>query len=347
MPITTSLQLKLNPSTGTYKTGDWLDISGSNFGGAPSVVLFDPIHLVEGQQIRLNSPKVGVYTDISSNARAVAENGEFWLPSRDPTQVSSTSENRVTLGFETSPFAQFFWFHRTMGKSGLKFPFATAAGLAPVWADTNMKPWWFTTSGNGNEVDQVLPNYNTSGLGCFGNTTAISKDGNPADANGYPRQTDMFVTKPTGLGFYQSGDESAPGALDATINIQRYDDAGFTEKTFTADPFKVKDATNFPILGNSEYFRLQWMSMTNPPSGGWSNVQMLTNWMYLATGAFARAAIFLGDAPTLAGCKDPRPFFPDLWTGSRIVIDKMGFSGYVHHRHADGTVQNNIMGGIV
>lgn len=432
MAISTSLQLKLNPNTGTYKTGDWLDIAGSNFGGAPDIKLFDPVQLVDGQAIRLNSPKVGVYTDVSANALAVTENGEFWLPMRDPTQVSSASKNQVNLGFETTPFSEFFWFHRTMGQTGKYFPFANSVGSAPNWAEANMKPWWFTTASNGNEVDQVLPSYGGSGTQCFGNSNAISKNGNPDDGNYYPRASDFYVTKPTCFGFYQSGDESSINALDATVNIQRYDDAGFTESTFTCDPFRCKSPTsltptvqnlaaytvtlngtpipnayvsgasatlpqilsgivaavngnqstvfaainfgntsvqlftidtanvvtitasanitvagNFPILGASQYFRLQWGSMANAPSGGWVDRQMLTNWMYLATGANARAAIFLGDAPTLAGCKDVRPFLPDLWTGTRIVIDKMGFSGYVHQRHANGTVQNNIMGGVV
>jgi len=432
MAISTSLELKLNPNTNTYKTGDWLDIAGSGFGNAPNVVLFDPVQLVDGQAIRLNSPKIGTYTDVSSNATATSEYGECWIPSRDPAQVASASENRVTLGFETTPFTQFFWFHRTMAKTGLKFPWATAAGLAPVWTSVGMKPWWFTTSNNGNEVDQVLPTYGSGGAQCFGNSTALSKNGNPSDSNYYPRATDFYVTKPTCFGFYQSGDETSINARDATVNIQRYDDAGFTESTFACDPFRCKSpptltptvqnsatytvslngtpisnpyvsdasatlaeilagivaATNanqstvfaainsgntyveiyailtsnvvtitasanitvsngFPILGASEYFRLQWMGQTNTPTGGWSNVQMLTNWMYLATGTNARAAIFIGDAPTLAGCKDVRPFLPDLWTDTRIVIDKMGLSGYVHHRHANGTVQNNIMGEVV
>lgn len=434
MAISTSLQLKLNPNTGTYKTGDWLDITGSNFGGAPNVVLFDPVQLVDGQAIRLNSPKVGTYTDVSTNAFAVAENGEFWLPMRDPTQVNSASKNAVTLGFETTPFTQFFWFHRVMGQTGKYFPFATTVGGAPNWAETNMKPWWFTTSNNGNEVDLVAPTYGGSGAQQFGNTNGIRTSTSTDDVPviSYPRSTDMFVTKSTCFGFYQSGDESTYGAMDATVNIQRYDDAGFAEVNVTGDPFAsrspttltptvqnsatynvivngvtipnsyVSDASatlaeildgivasinsnsseiravksagstqvrvyaintansltitasaniavtiNSPILGASQYFRLQWASFTNTPAGGWVNVQMLTNWMYLATGANAFAGIFLGDAPTLAGCKDVRPFLPDLWTDTRIVIDKMGFSGYVHQRHANGTVQNNIMGGIV
>ena len=432
MAINTSLQLKLNPNTGTYKTGDWLDITGSGFGGAPNIVLFDPVQLVDGQAIRLNSPKVCTYTDVSANATAVAESGECWLPSRDPAQVASASANLVTLGFETSAFTEFFWFHRTMAKAGLKFPFATDAGLAPVWADTIMKPWWFTSSNNDDRVDQVFPNYNSSGANLFGNTSTVSDTGNPADFNSYPRPSDFYVTKPTGFGIYQSGDESSFNARDALVNIQRYDDSGFTEKNISCDPFRCKNpptltptvqnsatydvilngvtipnsyvsggsatlaailsgiaaavnanqstvyalinsantkveiytintatavtitasgniavAANTPILGASAYFRMQWMSQINTPAGGWSNVQMLTNWMLLATGANARAGVFLGDAPTLAGCKDVRPFLPDLWTGNRIVIDKMGFSGYVHHRHANGTVQNNIMGGIV
>lgn len=431
MAISTSLQIKLNPNTGTYKTGDWLEITGSGFGGAPNVVLFDPVQLVDGQAIRLNSPKIGTYTDVSSNATATSEYGECWIPSRDPTQVASASENRVTLGFETTPFTQFFWFHRTMAKTGMKFPWATAAGLAPVWTSVIMKPWWFTTASNDDAVDQVFPNYNASGANCFGNSTSVYKSPSGGFV-GYPRNNDFYVTKPTGFGYYQSGDESAFNAKDATVNIQRYDDAGFSETTFTANPFRCTNpplltptvqnsatydvtingvtipnsyvsggsatlaailsgiaaavnanqstvyalvnaantkveihtintetavtvtasaniavAVGNPILGASEYFRIQWMSQTNTPTGGWSNVQMLTNWMYLATGANARAAIFLGDAPTLAGCKDVRPFLPDLWTDTRIVIDKMGFSGYVHVRDANGTVQNNVMGGIV
>ena len=432
MSISASITLKSRPDTGQVKTGDWLDITGSNFGPAPDIKLFDPVQAVDGQQLRTNTPKVGTYSDVTSNAKAVFDGGECWLPSRDPTQEASTSENRVQLGIDLAPFTQFFWFHRTKARTGRKFPFATAVGQAPDWADANMKPWWFTDANNNNSVDQVVPTYGSSGAQFFGNSSSLSKNGNPADSNFYPRSTDFFVTKPTAFGLYQSGDESSINARDATVNIQRYDDAGLSENTFTCDPFKCKNppmlepavqnsatytvnlngtpipnpyvssgaatlgqilsglvsyinsnqslvfaainlantkveiytintanvvaitatanitVTNgFPILGASEYSRLQWMSFTNTPAGGWSNVQMLANWMYLATGANARAAIFIGDAPMLADCKDPKPFFYDLWSSSRIVIDKLGVSGYVHHRHANGTVQNNIKGGIV
>ena len=520
MSISASITLKSRPDTGQVKTGDWLDIkdTGITFGPAPDIKLFDPVRLVDGQQIRTGSPLRGTYVDVSANAKAVLDGGECWLPSRDPTQESSTSANTVNLNFETTPFAQFFWFHRMKGRTGRKFPWATAPDQPPVWTSVIMKPWWFTTSNNGNEVDQVLPNFNASGASCFGNSSLLSKTGAIVDYNSYPRESDFYVTNPTCFGYYQSGDESSFNALDALVNIQRYDNAGFSEKTFNCDPFRDRDpisilpivqdsstytvainGTDIPnayvsgvgatlsqirngivayvnsnqstiyailspngsnielhnintantvriacstniavysltptvqnnatytvningtpipnayvsgssatlsqiltgiasyinantssitasvnaantkvdiftpnrslslsvtasknitaaglncIVGASAYFRLQWMSQTNTPTGGWQNVQMLTNWMYLATGEYSRGAIFIGDANTLAGCKDPKPFAYDLWNTSakRIVIDKLGFNGFVHYVHYDGTVYNNIMGGVV
>lgn len=437
MSINAQLALKRRPSGTEFKTGDWVDVRGSNFGPQPNIELFMPMNLSEGQQIKTTSPVVGVLSDISGNAYAVLENGELWLTSRDPTQVASTSANTVTFGFETNPFTQFFFLYRTMAQTGKKFPFASAPGLAPTWSGTIMKPMWFTDKNNTSPADQVIPNFNASGTGMFGNSNTVLKPG-----GGYvgfpPNSQSLNVNAPTAFAYYQSGDESFPGAMDAQIILDRYDSTGAYRTSFLGDPFAERTVLRFrvpsgytptqgevfqvyfdgelvpnpyvagssptattirdgiiaslnanqsfykagvffedsnyisliaydanlpakvvtvstnlligagsPIVGPPNYFRLQWMSQTNTPPGGWSNVQMLANWIYLATGANSFAGIFIGDKPTLAACNDPLPFNYDLWTDGRIVFDKLGRKGYVHQRHGDGTVQDNIMGGYI
>lgn len=216
----------IDPADGKYKSGEKeLVFIAGDFGPAPTVVYFDDCDKPNGALVRTTSPIIGAYNTISANTKYVRIGSKGFLAARDPSDLANAVANLKNVWIDAGVnFSEFFWSCRLWGDPSYKFIGATVAGGEPVQGQTLFKPWWFTTAGNGPEADQVIPNVDASGFGIKGNSNEVQRA--PSGGyNGFPEDVGEFMNmaSPTRFGFYQSGDESSPGALDAYIEMERFD----------------------------------------------------------------------------------------------------------------------------
>ena len=334
--------MRIDPADGKFKSGEKeLVFIAGNFGPAPTVVYFDDCDKPNGALVRATSPIIGAYNTISTNTKYVRIGSKGFLAARDPSDLANTVANLKNVWIDAGVnFSEFFWSCRLWGDPSYKFIGATVAGGEPVQGQTLFKPWWFTTAGNGPEADQVIPNVDASGFGIKGNSNEVQRA--PSGGyNGFPKDVGEFMnmTSPTRFGFYQSGDESSSGAMDAYIEMERFDAIYAGTKNFLADPFYGTATTNY-------YRDLLFMGQSNDPVSGWANVQLLTDYMYLAVGANARARLVVSASATYiaAGENVVVPAFS--WTSegvSRKFTDYERSLGHVHIIESDGTVHQNVL----
>ncbi len=335
--------MRIDPADGKYKSGEKeLVFIAGDFGAAPTPVYFDDCDKPHGALVRPTSPIIGAYESITAGMKYVRIGGKGFLAARDPDDIANAVADLKNLWVDAGVnFNEFFWSVRYWGDPSYKFIGATVAGGEPVQGQTLFKPDWFTTEGNGSEADQVIPNVDASGFGLKGNSNEIVRPQPASLYNGFPEDVGQFMNmlKPTYFGFYQSGDQSADGAYDAYIEMERVDGIYAGTKNFLADPFDGSATTNY-------YRKLLFMGQANDPVNGWSNVQLLSDYRYLAVGANSRARMVVSESATRieAGNYVTVPAFS--WTSegvSRKFTDYERSLGHVHIIESDGTVHENVL----
>lgn len=340
--------MRIDPADGKFKSGEKeLVFIAGDFGPAPTVVYFDDCDKPHGALVRATSPNIGNYNTIKANAKYVRANGKGFISARDPDNLNSITQDFtdhwVNAGVD---FNQYFWSCRIWGDPSSKFPTATVAGGDPILGQCLGKINWLTTPGNGPEADLVIPNIDAQGRGFSLKSNSNSIDKQPSGGLiQFPNDGVNFIKMdaPTYFGMYQSGDESAPNARDAIIEVIRLDINYGDSWQYLANPYA--DGDGGPP-SNRTYRHMLFMGQFNEPASGWAGTQILSDYRYLAVGANARARIVVSSVATYpsAGLYVDVPAFE--WTSegvSRKFTDYERSLGHVHIIESDGTVHQNVL----
>lgn len=341
-----ALEYALNTLTSRHEGGGDLIFIPGNFGPAPTIAYFDDCNKEHGARVLPGSPNIGLYNTISPNAKYVRAGGKGFIAARDPDNLSSITQDFTVHWVDAGvDFNQYFWSCRIWGDPSYKFPTATVAGGDPILGQALGKINWLTTAGNGPEADLVIPNIDGQGRGFNLKSNSNKVDKQPSGGLiQFPNDGVNFIKMdaPTYFGMYQSGDESAPNARDAIIQVIRMDISYGDAWQYLANPFA--DGDGGPPA-NRTYRNMHFMGQFNEPASGWAGTQILSDYRYLAVGAHAQARITVSSSPTFPSACEAVDVPAFSWTNAGVGRKFTPYErslGHVHITESDGTVHQNV-----
>lgn len=348
-----TLTPNIDPASGKYKGSARKRIKltiPQNIGGAPNILFFDRVDAQSAWTFNRTTPEIGNDWDLPSPLyKYMQHGGRYWIPLRDPDNVSSSSANRFSCAFNVGQTLQrFFVAYRMTASPSLVFPHASGANQPLDMVNAlPYKPFWITDSNNTGTPDQVLPNFNGSGWNVFGNTI-IPKSYNPdVYSISWPSNAGTYFDTSgasTLWGYYQSGDETSTGAHDAVFSYLRVDSLTSKIDTYIGDTYAKNGET--PTQRFYDGLFVVNGQLTTPKSG-WVNVQSGMNDFYVAEGTNCLATVFASNSATFATQTLAYIIPPESWnasTVSEVVINPVNRErlDYYHLRMANGTIINNV-----
>jgi len=354
----------LNPATSRFesnyvappinKTITVTATGGQNFGGGPSVVLFDQF-IGNNFQPAFRTPDVGYWDNITTYVAGIPKlyfdpaTNRTWLSGRDPQNFGQNSWNMAGLFKKFGNTTQFRFSQRTYVPVGKLFPGAASAGVFPAVSSWKMSWFGKTAAGDADLVGTGAPYRNVcipshTGNGAIyvgGNTNApIWWDGsqNRTITSGFS------LTAPTMYSYYQDG-AGTYDQFDRTAEILYANDnsGGVTVRT-TTDPFHGDGGDGAFTTRDYDGVRIPgWFGN----QATWVDVVPLYNDVYIATGVNSRAAVYVSNSPTVSGPSNMHILYPEIWnTGTVQAVLKdhndFGASTYIHIELADGTWLENV-----
>mgnify|MGYP003493264934 FL=1 len=315
-------------------------INGSGFGGAPNIVFFDRVDSHDSQYWNAKTPVIGEWA-AGTNYKYMQHDGRSWIPLRDPENISSASANkfygRFNIGVDVG---ELFICYRMVADPALIFPHAQGANQ-PLDIPNSLpyKPLWLSDQGNTDTPDQVLPNYNASGWGVFGNT-CIPKSYTPLLYSiSWPNALYFDTSgESTVWGFYQGADNGT----SSNFEYLRSDSVGTTIAAYVGDLYHPSGATPTKRFYDGE---VAVNAQLTAPVTGYVNVQCGQADYYAATGSNCRASVWASDSPTWGGQTKAYIIPADVWTDTQIKFSphpREAVLGYYHVRLGDGTIIQNV-----
>jgi len=308
---------------GNIADGQTIAISGSNFGGGPTVVVFDDFESGDGsdsQPIPLTSPEVGKWSSYTTAAHptysSYARSGKHGFRITDPT-ASDPGNPNVSMGSFTELLpgetTEFFVAYSFFVPPGTTFPGASTPGTLPPFS--SWKAFWMFDGPTGftgkGQADLWAPAW--AGFWQLGgNSGAVLKNLGPLG--------DWFSFKNWNrFAVWAKANASAPVRSPGTIFVQATSlDKGHSESTWSdRSPFQGPTAFNNPPSSG------KWDRFTVPGwygSGDNTHNQMTYDDIYVAAGPNAAARVEIGDAPTYKGSRTLAISTPQTWSDDKIVF---------------------------
>lgn len=308
--------------SGTIADGQTVTITGTSFGGGPTVVVFDDFESGDGrsgQLIPLTSPEVGKWTAYTTAAHptysSYARSGKHGFRITDP--ASDPGNPNLAMGSFTEvlpgPTTEFFVAYSVLVPPGTTFPGSSAPGTLP--SISTWKAFWIFDGPSGfsgkGESDLWLPAW--SGYWQIGgNSGAVLKNLGPLGDWFSFRNWNRFAV-------WAKASPGAPVNSPGTIFVQATSlDRGHSESTWSdRSPFQGPTAFGNPSSSG------RWDRFTVP---GWygngdnTHNQMTYDDIYVAAGPNAAARIEIGDAPTYKASRTLAISTPQTWGDSQIVF---------------------------
>ena len=364
MRLVSPSQWLLNPGTSKYesnyvappinKTITVTATGGQNFGGGPSVAIFDQFignHL----QPAFRAPDVGTWTSICAGFSGVpklyfdAATNRTWLAGRDPENFAQNADNFAGLFKKFDATAEYRFSVRVYVPVGKVFPGAPSAGVFPP--NSTWKMTWLGVSSPANTdiASTGIPHRNLCIPSHTGNG-AIYVGGNsnaPSwwDGSQYRTITSAFsLTAPTLYSYYQDG-AGVHDEYNRTVEmLYANDNGGSCTVRTTTDPFASSEPDSSFTTRDYSGIRIPgWIgNVTN-----WSNVVPLYNDFYLAMGTNSRAGIYVSNSPLRTGPSNKHTLTPQIWTAGTVQAvlaehNDFGENTHIHIELADGTWLENV-----
>lgn len=315
-------------------------INGSGFGGAPNIVFFDRVDAHESQYFNVYTPLVGEWEE-GTNYKYMQHDGRSWIPLRDPENIVSASANKFNGRFDIGvDVDELFICYRMVADPDLVFPHAQGANQ-PLDIPNSLpyKPLWLSDSSNTDTPDQVLPNYNGSGWGVFGNTCS-PKSYTPSLSTIYWPRNQYFDTsgESTVWGYYQGADNGTSSPFE----YLRIDAVATEIEIYIGDLYHPNGATPTKRFYDGQ---VAVNAQLTQPASGYVNVQAGQADYYAATGANCRASVWASNSPTWNGQTKAYIVPADTWSDTQIKFSphpREAALGYYHVRLGNGTIIQNV-----
>lgn len=315
-------------------------INGSGFGGAPNVVFFDRVDAHESQYFNTATPVIGQWV-LGVNYKYMQHDGRSWIPLRDPENIASSSANKFNGRFDIGvDVDELFICYRMVADPDLVFPHAHGANQ-PLDMPNSLpyKPLWLSDSLNTDTPDQVLPNYNGSGWGVFGNTCS-PKSYIPSLGTIYWPRNQYFDTsgESTVWGYYQGADNGTSSPFE----YLRIDAVATEIESYIGDLYHPNGATPTKRFYDGQ---VAVNAQLTQPASGYVNVQAGQADYYAATGANCRASVWASNSPTWSGQTKAYIIPADTWSDTQIKFSphpREAALGYYHVRLGNGTIIQNV-----
>lgn len=329
-------------------------ITGSGFGSGPTVALFDRATGVDGQSVSLVAD-IGQWTgENTQTSEAVAGakyydfGGRTWITGRKIESVSLNQKDLTGMRYEHSQkYNQFFRSWRMVIPTGYKMPGATAAnskdgtGTNSIWKMDwhSLRPYSYVA-----DNDLVIPTLVYGALNVTGNAITPeavgtgSGSGNDKVSFSYSA---LSAVNENLFSYYCSGDESSPGAKDATIETVQHTNGTFLRTIHpNCDPWATGPGGPPTERFLDTFLCNGWMGNV----ASWVDVLPLFADQYLAVGPNCAARIYTHDAPTLAGSTKVYLVPPDTWTSTEITYTPTAYENldYKSVVLADLTLLENV-----
>lgn len=328
-------------------------ITGSGFGGEPTVLIFDRATGPDNTAYSLNAD-VGSWTQYktgtfgtNSDVRYLTHAGRTWMAGRAPSQINSTAANTtgVTLITEQK-YSQYYIEYRVVIPTGFCAPGAYPNVNSTTWTDTDSRwklVWCWNTDYPATDVTDIV-HATFSG----GSTIALSgngvrpRRGTATSSNNIYFSGSMFsAVEPNIFGTYVS-EGTSEAAFDAVLETFQANGASVNRVVHTNARFWYGESGPLPALGHNLFMFGAWSGNINQTNvqHGWAD-------MYLAVGPNSRARVYAHNAPTLAAstqvynvtaCKS-------AWSNSSITVSGLVAREalpYMSVISADGTLHQNV-----
>lgn len=347
---TTGASGTISGSTGTRT------LTGSGFGGEPTVLIFDRATGTDGGAYSLTAD-VGSWTrykdetdGASSDVRYLTHAGRTWMAGRAPSQVGSTAANSTGVSMEVVPkHTQYYIEWRVVIPTGFCVPGASPNTNSKTWTDTSSRwkmVWcWNTDYAATTQTDCAYATF-TGGTG--GGPIAIAGNamrpryGSTSSNSGINYSSSSFSAVNENLfGAYVS-EGSAVDTFDGVFESIQANGTGVTRTVRTNARNWYGASAPLPAIGHDLFIFSAWsgnIDQTNVQHG-WAD-------MYIATGANSRARVYAHNATTLAAstqvynvtaCKS-------AWSGTSITVTGLASREslpYMSVISADGTLCENV-----
>lgn len=333
---------------------------GVNFGGGPTVVLFDRMEGTDNTTFNLSGPAIGTWDRVQTNAGGVAasfvkyfaDNGRSWLSGRDRDAIAGTSTRVCAVEYRhPSVYTQFYREFRLRFPSGYCLPGATVNNSLTV-ADTSsrFKIVWSRVRAHAfqAETDCCIPTWTGE------DTIAVDGNGLDPKRNGGSQPEGTSITyswshqAPAGdniFGFYVSGTSSVHSpktAYDAKVETFQFSsDNGVIRNVYNdADYYRLADGTDPLTIGEDTFYLTGWSGNYSATNAFWLFADV-----YHAVGSNARARIYCHNATTLAASTAVYIVPPDSWSASTITCTPATREAltYMSVILADGTLLQNVV----
>lgn len=304
-------------------------ITGTGFGGAPTVSLFHRMDGTDGQDINLTGD-IGAFAAVNgAHPKYITHAGRTWMAHRNIAQLASSAANLTSVIYRHgSVYTKLYREFRWVVPTGRCLPgCATPNDKTVTDTSSRLKLLWgwigdYGDFGQAGSVDCCYGTFIGSGVEFHGNHVYPARWNGSSYSAVYFSYSALSAVNENVWGTYVSGRESSPGAHDGTLHIYQHNGTSSTLNKYTGvmDFWRGANDAALPGYGEDTFVCPGWQGSIDS-----ANTLLGLADFYEAVGDNCDSRIYCHNSPSFHNSTQKHIVPPDedefgniLWSDTEI-----------------------------